>query len=64
MGEVGECRAAAVLAAVRGDRQDDELLQRLAGQLPPVTPREVAALLAPHDPHDIPDDFATEDLLV
>jgi hypothetical protein len=64
VGEVGECRAAAALAAVRGDRQDDELLQRLAGKLPPVTPREVAALLAPHDPHDIPDDFATEDLLV
>jgi hypothetical protein len=64
VGEVGECRAAAALAAERGDRQDDELLQRLAGKLPPVTPREVAALLAPHDPHDIPDDFATEDLLV
>jgi hypothetical protein len=64
VGEVGECRAAAVLAADRGDRRDDELLQRLAAPLPKVTPGEMTALLAPHDPHDIPDDFATEDLLV
>jgi hypothetical protein len=64
VGEVGECRAAAVLAAERGDRQNDELLQRLASQLPEVTPGDIAALLAPHDPHDIPDDFATADLLV
>ncbi|MGH8996480.1 MAG: endonuclease domain-containing protein [Acidimicrobiales bacterium] len=64
VGEVGECRAAATLAAERGDRRDDALLRRLAEALPPVGPAEVAALLAPHDPHDIPDDFATQDLLV
>jgi hypothetical protein len=64
VGEVGECRAAAVLAAERGDRRDDELLQRLAAPLPKLTPADMTALLAPHDPHDIPDDFATEDLLV
>jgi UDP-N-acetyl-alpha-D-muramoyl-L-alanyl-L-glutamate epimerase len=61
VGEVGECRAAAVLAAQRGDRQDSELLQRLAGMLPPVTPAELATLLAPHDPSAIPDDFAPDD---
>jgi len=64
VGEIGECRVAAVLAAERGDRRNDELLQRLAAQLPKVTPGDIAALLSPHDPHDIPDDFATEDLLV
>jgi len=64
VGEVGECRAAAVLAAERSDRKDTELLQRLAALLPSVSPSEVATLLAPRDPHDIPDDFATEDLLV
>ena len=63
VGEVGECRAAAVLAAERSDRKDTELLQRLAALLPSVSPSEVATLLAPRDPHDIPDDFATEDLL-
>jgi hypothetical protein len=64
VGEVGECRAAAALAAERGDRRGDEVLGRLAAQLPRVGPRDVAKLLAPHGPHDIPDDFATEDLLV
>ena len=64
VGEVNECRAVAALAAERGDRRDDELLQRLAAELPAVTPADVARLLAPHDPHDIPDDFTTEDLLV
>jgi hypothetical protein len=64
VGEVGECRAAAALAAGRGDRSRDELLQRLAAQLPPVSPAEMARLLAPHDPHDVPDDFAPQDLLV
>jgi hypothetical protein len=63
VGEVGECRAAAVLAAERGDRRDTDLLQRLAAQLPSVAPRQVAALLAPHGQHHIPDDFAPEDLL-
>jgi hypothetical protein len=64
VGEVGECRAAVSLAAQRGDRRDDDVLQRLATNLPPVSPREITELLAAHDPHDIPDDFATEDLLV
>jgi hypothetical protein len=63
VGEVGECRAAAVLAARRADRVDDDPLQRLAAQLPPMGPSEMATLLAPHQPHDIPDEFATPDLL-
>jgi UDP-N-acetyl-alpha-D-muramoyl-L-alanyl-L-glutamate epimerase len=64
VGEVGECRASAVLGAERGDRRDEPLLQRLARSLPPVSPAEVATLLAPHHPHDIPDDFAPQGLLV
>jgi UDP-N-acetyl-alpha-D-muramoyl-L-alanyl-L-glutamate epimerase len=64
VGEVGECRVAATVAAQRDDRADDRLLQRLAAQLPPVDTAEMAALLAPHTPHDIPDDFTTSDLLV
>jgi UDP-N-acetyl-alpha-D-muramoyl-L-alanyl-L-glutamate epimerase len=64
VGEVGECRAAIALAAERGDRVDDEVLQRLAAQLPPVGPAELAALLSAHEPHDIPDEFAAQDLLV
>jgi hypothetical protein len=64
VGEVGECRAAAALAAERGDRRSDAVLQRLAAQLPPVGPAEVARLLAPHQPHQVPDDLAAEDQLV
>ncbi|MGH9047185.1 MAG: hypothetical protein ACRDVW_07715 [Acidimicrobiales bacterium] len=64
VGEVGECRAAASLAAERGDRRGDEVLQRIAAQLPSVSAAEVERLMTPHTPHDIPDDFATEDLLV
>ena len=64
VGELGECRAAAALAAQRGDRRNDASLQRLAAELPPVTPADMTGLLAPHDPHHIPDDFAPQDLLV
>ncbi len=64
VGEVGECRAAAALGAVRGDRNETALLQALAARLPAVSPAEVAMLLAPHRPNDVPDDYATEDQLV
>jgi len=64
VGEVGECAAAAVLAAARTDRAGTEILQRLSSQLPPVGPADTAGLLAPHRPHDIPQDFAPQDLLV
>jgi hypothetical protein len=64
VGEIGECRASAALAAERGDRGDDVVLQRLAAVLPTVGPAEVAGLLAPHHPHQVPDEFAAEDLLV
>ena len=64
VGEVGECRAAAALAAARGDRTGSAVLQDLAGRLPPVSAAEVALLLAPHSPHDVPNDYAAEDQLV
>ena len=51
VGEVGECRAAAALAAPNGaTAPTTEVLQRLAAQLPPVGPAEIAGLLAPHRP--------------
>jgi UDP-N-acetyl-alpha-D-muramoyl-L-alanyl-L-glutamate epimerase len=64
VGEVSECRAAAVLAAARGDRQHDQLLQRLAAALPSVGPAEVTQLLSPRQPHHVPDEYAVEDQLV
>lgn len=64
VGEVGESRAAAVLAARRPDRAESPLLQDLARRLPPLSDDELAALLAPHVPHDVPDAYAPEDLLV
>lgn len=64
VGEVGECRAAVSLAAARGDRQRDETLQRLASGLPAVGPADAARLLAPHQPHQVPDEYAVEDQLV
>ncbi len=64
VGDVGECRAAATLAAARGDRAGTTVLQDLAHRLPEVSPAEVALLLAPHRPHDVPDDYAAEDQLV
>ena len=65
VGEVGECRAAAVLAAQRPDRADTPLLHLLAAQLPtsPPPPDE-AELLRPIGEHWIPDTYATDDLLV
>jgi hypothetical protein len=65
VGEVGECRAAALLAAARPDRADYRLLQSLAAELAglPDLPT-VAELLRPIGDHFIPDGYATEDLLV
>ena len=64
VGEVGECRAAAVLAAERGDRRHDRLLTDLAARLPGLGGDELALLRAPHQPHQVPHDFTPEDLLV
>ena len=65
VGEVGECRAAALLAAQRPDRAGTKLLQVLAaelGGLPQLsTPAE---LLRPLGPHFIPHAYAPDDLLV
>jgi UDP-N-acetyl-alpha-D-muramoyl-L-alanyl-L-glutamate epimerase len=63
VGEVGECRAAAVLAAGRPDRATTPLLHLLTAELPAETPA-VADLLRPIGEHDIPDAYATDDLLV
>jgi UDP-N-acetyl-alpha-D-muramoyl-L-alanyl-L-glutamate epimerase len=64
VGEVGECRAAVVLAAGRGDRQRDHLLTDLAARLPAIGPDQLALLRAAHQPHEVPGDFTPEDLLV
>ena len=65
VGEVGECRAAALLAAQRPDRAGAGLLQVLAGELAGLpglsTP---AGLLRPIGEHFIPDAYAAQDLLV
>jgi hypothetical protein len=64
VGEVSECRAAAVLAAARPDRAGGKLLRALAGELaglPELTP--AADLLRPLSEHFIPDAYAADDLL-
>ncbi|HTT52051.1 MAG TPA: hypothetical protein VMH35_11680 [Streptosporangiaceae bacterium] len=65
VGEVSECRAAAVLAAARPDRGGSKLLQALAGELaglPGLVP--AADLLEPLSEHFIPDAYAPDDRLV
>jgi hypothetical protein len=64
VGEVGECRAAAVLAARRPDRAGSALLHSLTAQFPPPDPPTIEALLHPVGGHWIPDAYATDDLLV
>jgi len=63
VGEVGECRAAAVLAAGRPDRAETPLLHALTAELP-AEPPALADLLRPVGEHSIPDAYATDDLLV
>jgi hypothetical protein len=65
VGEVSECRAAAVLAAARPDRAPSKLLQALTGELarlPELTP--AADLLQPMGENFIPDAYAAHDRLV
>jgi UDP-N-acetyl-alpha-D-muramoyl-L-alanyl-L-glutamate epimerase len=64
VGDIGECRAAAVLAAARPDRAGDVLLPTLAGQFPPPSAAAIDALLRPAGEHWIPDSYAAHDLLV
>ena len=65
VGEVGECRAATLLAAQRPDRAGTKLLQVLAAELDGLpqlsTPAE---LLRPLGRHFVPDAYAPDDLLV
>jgi len=65
VGEVSECRAAAVLAAGRPDRAGAQLLHALVAELPGQPgPDAIAGLLRPVGEHAIPDAYATADLLV
>ena len=64
VGDVGECRAAAVLAAGRQDRADTTLLHALAAEFPPPDPPTIETLLRPVGEHWIPDAYAADDLLV
>jgi len=65
VGEIGECRAAALLAAQRPDRAGTRLLQVLAAEVArtPDQP-DAARLLLPMSDHFIPDSYAPQDLLV
>jgi hypothetical protein len=64
VGDIGECRAAAVLAAARPDRAGGPLLHTLAGQFPAPSAATIDALLRPVGEHWIPDSYAAHDLLV
>jgi hypothetical protein len=65
VGEVGECRAAALLAAQRPDRAGTKLLQVLAAELDGLPQLSTpAGLLRPLGSHFIPDVYAPDDLLV
>jgi hypothetical protein len=67
VGDVGECRAALLLAADRSDRSDNGLLGQLrqkVNALPAMPEVEPAALLLPLSPHYIPERYAPPDLLV
>jgi hypothetical protein len=67
VGEVNECRAAALLAAQRADRTDSKLLQELAAEVAArpdaPSPAASAAMLRPVGEHFIPAPFAAEDLV-
>ena len=66
VGEVNECRAAALLAAQRDDRADYKLLHELATEVAALSDAPSAALAAellrPVGEHFIPAEFATEDI--
>ena len=64
VGDMEECRAAALLAAQREDRTGSELLARLRADLSEATPTDPTALLQPRGTHRIPDRYAPTDLLV
>jgi hypothetical protein len=62
VGEIGECRAAVLLAARRPDRADCALLQKLAAEVADLTDVPSAAeLLRPIGHHFIPADYIAEE---
>jgi hypothetical protein len=63
VGDVSECRAAAVLAAQRPDRAGTPLLRTLTAEFPPLAPDAVASLLRPAGEHAIPGAYAAGGLL-
>jgi hypothetical protein len=68
VGDVGECRAAVVLAADRPDRAQSALLQNLRKEVVDVDPSaatvSATSMLEPRGPHRIPERYAPPDLLV
>ena len=66
VGDIDECRVAAVLADRRGDRAGDHLLHALARRAATVIPgdphQHAATLLSPLGPHMIPPGLAPDDL--
>jgi hypothetical protein len=68
VGDVGECRAAAVLAAQRPDRAGSALLQRLRADVVEVDAAMAtvvpSSVLEPRGAHRIPERYAPADLLV
>jgi hypothetical protein len=67
VGDISECRTAALLAHRRPDRGGSAVLDALAGELAGLTAvpidEQLAALLRPQGPHRIPDRYAPPDLL-
>lgn len=63
VGEVGECRAAAALAAARPDRAGTALLQELVAELPAGAGAGAGRLLGPLGPSHVPERYAPGDLL-
>ena len=66
VGDVGECRAAVLLAAGRSDRAESRLLARLRGDLLAAGAgrADTTSLLQPQGGHAIPERYAPADLLV
>lgn len=66
VGDVDECRTAAVLAAARDDRAGSQVLSALVAELGDRAPDRVAAerLLRPLGPDLVPDAYTPRDLLV
>ncbi len=64
VGEPGECRAAAVLAAARPDRAGSPSLARLAAESAPLLDHDPRSYLEPMGADHVPDVLQAQDLLV